>query len=133
MKTSVGNKSVFVSYIISISVFPIIIWAIVECPILGYNNLFLPGLLLNIVLNCSICYIIYYGSNLIKNEKDRITPVIAIVLANIVGYLINYLTLFIGSFGNILNSIIGLALILIVFISIRIIKPNILIFKNQKK
>ena len=119
--------------IISISVFPIIIWAIVECPILGYNNLFLPGLLLNIALNCSICYIIYYGSNLINHEEDKVTSIITIILANIVGYLINYLTLFIGGFGNILNSIIGLALILVLFISIRIIKPNILIFKNQKK
>ena len=118
---------------ISISIFPIIIWAIVECPILGYNNLFLPGILLNIVLNCSIYYIVFYGNDLINHEEDKITPIITIILANIVGYLINYLTLFIGNFGNIINSIIGLSLILILFILIRILKPNILIFKNQKK
>ena len=118
---------------ISISVFPIIIWAIVECPILGYNTLFLLGLLLNIVINCSICYIIYYGRTLISHEEETIIPTVTIILANIIGYLINYLTLFIGKFGNILNSIIGLSLVLIVFLLIRIIKPNMFIFKNEKK
>lgn len=118
---------------ISISVLPIIVWAIIECPVLGYNNLFLLGLILNITINCSIYYIIYYGRILLSSEEEKTIPIVMIILGNIIGFIINYLTLLIGVFGNIFNSIIGLALILVLFILIRILKPNILIFKNQKK
>lgn len=118
---------------ISISILPILVWAILEVPILGYNNLFLVGLALNILINCSINYIIHYGQTLISKEEEKIVPIITIILANIIGFLINYLTLFIGSFGNIIYSIIGLVLFLILFILIRLLKPNILIFKSQKK
>ena len=118
---------------ISISVIPIIVWAVVECPVLGYNNLFLLGLLLNIAINCSIYYIIYYGRTLLSPEEEKIIPIITIILANVVSFLLNYFTLLIGGFGSMINSIIGLALLIVLFVLIRILKPNLLIFKNQKK
>ena len=118
---------------ISVCIIPIIAWAVIECIVLGYNSFFLLGLILNITINCSIFYIIHYGHTLISQDEEKVVSIITIVLANIVGFLINYLLLLIGSYGNILNSIIGLALLIILFILIRVIKPNILIFKNQKK
>lgn len=118
---------------ISICVIPILAWSIIECIALGYNSLFLIGLILNITINCSICYIIHYGNNLLTQDEEKVVSIITIALANIVGFLINYLILLIGSYGNMINSIIGLALLIILFILIRVLKPNILIFKSQKK
>ncbi len=118
---------------ISVSVLPILIWSILEIPLLGHNNLFLIGLILNLVLNCSINYIIHYGNELISETEEKVIPIITIFIANIVGYLINYLTLFIGHFGSIINTIIGVVLLYILFILIKVLKPNIFIFKNQKK
>ncbi len=118
---------------ISTSVLPILIWSILEIPLLGHNNLFLIGLILNILLNNSINYIIHYGSELISENEEKIIPIITIFIANIVGYLINYLTLFIGGFGNVINSVIGVSLLFILYILIKVLKPNIFIFKNQKK
>ena len=118
---------------ISTSVFPIILWAIIEVPVLGFNKYFLIGLLLNIIINCSISYIIMYGNELFSHHEGKTISTISIVIATSFGFLINYLTLFVGKYGDIYNSIIGLVLTIILFVLIRLLKPNVLIFKNQKK
>lgn len=125
------NETIFNK--ISTSILPIIIWAYLEVPILGYNNHFIIGLILNILINCAINYIIHYGHNLISEKEEKIIPIITIILANIIGFLVNYLILFIGRFGKISNSLIGLILITVLYLLIKILKPNIFIFKSQKK
>lgn len=118
---------------ISTSVFPIIIWGIIETPVLGYNNFFILGLLLNIIINCAITYVIVYGHDLFSHDEGKIMPIFSIIIATLIGFLINYLTLFIGRYGDLTNSILGMILIIILFVLIRVLKPNVFIFKNQKK
>lgn len=118
---------------ISTSILPLIIWSIIEVPVIGYNSNFLLGLLLNITINCSLTYIIIYGHSLLGSEEGKILSITSIIIASIMGFMINYLTLFVGHMGYLLNSIIGIILLIALFTTIRMLKPNILIFKKEKK
>lgn len=118
---------------IGIAVLPIIIWGFVEIIALGSFKYFVLGIILNIIVNCCISYIIIFGHTYITEYESKLFSIAVIIISSIIGYAANYLTLLIGGIGNFTNSVIGLLLLTILYILIKITKPNILIFKKQKK
>ena len=118
---------------ISIPIIPIILWSFIELPILGNNNFFLVGLVLNIFLTSSIMYIIKYGYKLISPKESNIVSIIAILVSTFFGFIINYLSLLIGKDGDLLNSIIGLFVITVFYIIIKIFPPKSEFFRGASE
>lgn len=118
---------------ISIPIIPIILWSFIELPILGNNNFFLVGLILNIFLTSSIMYIIKYGYKLIFPKESNIVSIIAILVSTFFGFIINYLSLLIGKDGDLLNSIIGLLVITVFYIIIKIFPPKSEFFRGASE
>ena len=118
---------------ISIPIIPIILWSFIELPILGNNNFFLVGLILNIFLTSSIMYIIKYGYKLISPKESNIVSIIAILVSTFFGFIINYLSLLIGKDGDLLNSIIGLFVITVFYIVIKIFPPKSEFFRGASE
>ncbi len=118
---------------ISIPIIPIILWSFIELPILGNNNFFLVGLVLNIFLTSSIMYIIKYGYKLISPKESNIVSIIAILVSTFFGFIINYLSLLIGKDGDLLNSIIGLLVITAFYIVIKIFPPKSEFFRGASE
>lgn len=118
---------------ISIPIIPIILWSFIELPILGNNNFFLVGLILNIFLTSSIMYIIKYGYKLISPKESNIVSIIAILVSTFFGFIINYLSLLIGKDGDLLNSIIGLFVITVFYIIIKIFPPKSEFFRGASE
>lgn len=118
---------------IGISILPIIIWGFVEILALGSFKYFVLGIVLNIIVNCCISYIIIYGHTYITEYESKLFLIVVIIISSITGYAVNYLTLLIGGIGNFTYSVIGLLLLTVFYILIKLKKPNILIFKKQKK
>lgn len=118
---------------ISIPIIPIILWSFIELPILGNNNFFLVGLILNIFLTSSIMYIIKYGYKLISPKESNIVSIIAILVSTFFGFIINYLSLLIGKDGDLLNSIIGLLVITAFYIVIKIFPPKSEFFRGASE
>lgn len=118
---------------ISIPIIPIILWSFIELPILGNNNFFLVGLILNIFLTSSIIYIIKYGYKLISPKESNIVAIIAILVSTFFGFIINYLSLLIGKDGDLLNSIIGLLVITAFYIIIKIFPPKSEFFRGASE
>lgn len=115
---------------ISIPIIPIILWAFISLPILGNNNFFLIGLLLNIFLTSSVMYIIKYGYKVISSKESNTVSIIAITISSLFGFTINYLSLLIGKSGDLFTSIIGLLIITIFYIIIKIFPPKSEFFRG---
>lgn len=116
---------------ISISIIPILIWSLIEIPILAINSYFILGIVLNIFLNCSISYIIIYGYQLISNKESEIIKIISIIISCIFGYFINYISIMIGNDYNMIINIISLVVIIVFYIIIKIFPPKSEFFRGK--
>ncbi len=118
---------------INICILPNIIWSFIELPLLGYNSYFILGLILNIFINCSVMYIIVYGYSLISNQNNEISKILAIIVASIFGFTINYICLLAGHQWSIFFSIGGVLIILILYIIIKLFPPKSEFFRGIKE
>lgn len=118
---------------ISISFIPILIWALIELPLLGNNYYFILGLILNIFITLAVSYIIKYGYTLISNKENNIVDIIAIFTSVFFGSTINYICLLIVKTTEMKISIIGTLLIIAFYIFIKVFPPNSEFFKGKQK
>lgn len=118
---------------ISISFIPILIWSLIELPLLGNNYYFILGLILNIFITLAVSYIIKYGYTLISNKENNIVDILAIFTSVFFGSTINYICLLIGKTTEMKISIVGTLIIIAFYIFIKVFPPNSEFFRGTQK
>lgn len=118
------NNSIFSE--ISYCIIPNILWSMIELAMLGTNYYFLLGFILNIFVNLGVMYVIRFGYTLISNKESHIVNILSIMFASFFGFVCNYLCLLIGVSKNIniLYSLVGVIIIIIIFLLIKIFPPK---------
>lgn len=118
---------------INIAVLPTLVWALIELPILGFNNLFMFSVILNICVGSAVMYIIKYSSYLFNNKNTLFYDLISIFIAVLFGQIIEGLILAMGNSDiNIFISILSL-LVLIIFVLYLKINPPKTFFFTEKR
>lgn len=115
---------------ISLTILPIIVWSFIEIPVLGDNNNFLIAIILNIIVNCSIIYIMKYGIFVFFNQENNLITIISISIATILGYFVAFMVLkshFLINLGHFsyFVSIIGMIILLTLHSLYILKKPSI--------
>lgn len=118
---------------ISVTVFPILLWSLVELPILGNNSNFLIGVIINILVSCAVIFEIKYGIGLLINKENNTINLISIYIATLIGQLVSYMIFKMDPFfqGNHIMSILGMVLLLNLYIIVIIKPPKIEFFKGK--
>lgn len=117
---------------ISVSFIPIVLWALIELPLLANNKYFSLGLALNLFITMAVSYIIKYGYTLISNKESEIVNIIAICTSLIFGYIINYICLLIGKTSSIVHSIIGIICIIGIYLLVKTLPPKSEFFRGNQ-
>ncbi len=120
---------------INITIVPILVWSFIELPILGSNPYFLLSVLLNTCISSAIMYVIRYGYLVINKKDNKLVDILSILIGTILGQLIAYITLLLGSSNgrSLFISIIGLVLYTLFIIVLKIWPPKSEFFRGIKK
>ena len=119
---------------ISINVMPILLWNLFAIPLLGEYGYFVLGTILNIFISCLIMKIFQNTSNLYDKEKYNIYENIFIVIAIMLGQIINVLIIGISKnfIVNPFISFAGIVILIILFFIFRLAPPKIKFFSQKK-
>ncbi len=113
------------------TVLPIILWGFIELPILINNSHFLLALVLNILVSCSVLYVIRFSSLLFKKE-NKVIDIISILVATGLGQFISYLSLFTGNnVSNVFSTIFGVISIFLIYTLITLFPPRSSFFRGE--
>ncbi len=120
---------------IGISIIPIILWSLIEIPLLSTNYYFILGIILNIIINMSVVYVIKYGYNLINKKENNIVNIISIISGTFFGLTVNYLSLLIGITKKInqMYSVIGILILIAIYILIKLFPPKSNFFRKTRE
>lgn len=120
---------------IGISIIPIILWSLIEIPLLSTNYYFILGIILNIIINMSVVYVIKYGYNLINKKENNIVNIISIISGTFFGLTVNYLSLLIGITKKInqMYSVIGILILITIYILIKLFPPKSNFFRKTRE
>lgn len=129
----IDNKSIWNK--INITVLPVIIWSMIELPVLGDNGNFVIGVIMNIVISCAIIYEIKYSALVFFNKEGNFINLMAIYAATMLGQVMQFMILKMKPFfnGNYLISIIAMLVILLIYVLIRLYPPKTIFFKGNEK
>lgn len=118
---------------ISIVTVPNIIWALIECIILGNNSYFVFGFLLNVFISLCVMYVIKFGYDLIAPKESNVVNVIAIFFSCFFGFFCNYICLLIGVNKQIngLLSLLGILAFVAIYMLIRLFPPKTEFFRGE--
>lgn len=101
---------------INLTVFPILVWSLIELPAFGNNKLYLLSIILNIFISLAVTYEIKFISKTFFNQEDNIINVISIIVSTFFGQIVSYITLKINiTTNNYFISIIGYAIVFILY------------------
>ena len=127
------NKSIWND--INITIVPILVWSLIELPLLGENIYFLLSVILNIFISCSLIYEIRYGAKVFFNRENNVINLISIYIATLFGQVISYMILNINvlSKNGLSLSIIGMIILLVSFYVIQVKPPKNSFFRENKK
>ena len=129
----IDNRSIWNK--INVTILPIIIWSLIEFPILGENGNFILSVIVNIVLSCAVIYEIKYSCMVFFNKENNTINLISIYVATLFGQAVTFMILKMKTFftGNYLISIVLLTLLIIIYIIISIHPPKTSFFKVIEK
>lgn len=118
---------------ISITVLPIIIWSLIELPILGTNENYIIAVLFNIIISCAIIYEIRFSCKIIFNLENNYTNIISIIVASSVGQLVAFMILKMKPLFNFNTwySIGGIIFLIFIFIMFRYFPPKTDFFRDK--
>lgn len=120
---------------INVTILPILIWSLIEFPILGGNGNFILSIIVNIVLSCAVIYEIKYSCMVFFNKENNTINLISIYVATLFGQAVSFMILKMKTFfnGNYLISIISLVLLIIIYVLISTHPPKTSFFKVIEK
>lgn len=116
---------------VNATILPIILWSCIATPILIKNSNFLISVVLNIFVSCSVLYVIRFVALVFKKENHTIN-IISIVIATLLGQLLNYLVLLVGKENtHFYYSLIGIIALLFIYVSITLYPPQSSFFRGE--
>ena len=119
---------------INILILPIIIWTMIELPLLGNKNLLFLSLLLNITISSAIVYVIKYGMFGLFEKVGNTVNLISIYIGAFVGQFISFLIISISNSNlNVFIAITEVLIILILYILIMLFPPRTNFFTGATK
>ena len=119
---------------ITVTILPILVWSLIEMPIMGTKTLFILAVFLNIFVSCSVIYVIKYGSYILFQKENNIINIVAIFISSLIGNILVYMLFIISDErGNMLTNIIGILVFLIIYSYLTIRPPKIAFFGISKE
>ena len=120
---------------IGINIMPILLWNLFAVPLLGEYIYFGLGTILNIFVSCLVMYIFINISDLFDKEKYNIFESIFILIAVMLGQLINVLVIKISN-GYTISPFVSFAILVILivlFFIFRVAPPKISFFRQKNE
>ena len=120
---------------ISINIMPILLWNLFMTPLFGEYGYFLIGTILNIIISCLVMKIFQNTSDLYDKEKYNVYENIFIIIAVMLGQIIDVSIITISRNFIITPfvSFIGMIILIILFFIFRINPPKVKFFKQKNE
>ena len=117
---------------VGISIFPNIIWAVIELIAISTNKMFIVGFLMNVFVTMSLMYVIQNGYEMVTKKESEVVKPISIFISCFFGFICNYMCLLIGVKHEIhsLASILLMIALTSIYILIKLYPPKIEFFKG---
>ena len=110
---------------INLTVFPTVIWGLIELPVLGNHNFLLLSVLINLSVSAAVIYVIKIGAETLFKKTNQIINIVSIVIATFVGFLASYILLISSKqTQNLYVNILGLIIFLGVYTMIVLYPPK---------
>lgn len=129
----IDNKSIWNK--INITILPILIWSIIEIPVVGDNGNFIFSVIVNIIISSAIIYEIKYSAMVFFNKENNTINLISIYAATILGQTVQFMILKMKPFfyGSYITTIISILLLLAFYIFITMKPPKTVFFRGYEK